>query len=48
MKLQLKCVCSCIKNKEPIKNKNAIHIFNPGTNARTDKGGEIPPENYSH
>ena len=31
MKLLLKPVCSCIKNyKEPIKNKNAIHIFNPG------------------
>ena len=39
IKLQLKRVCSCIKNnKEPIKNKNAIHIFNPGKNAQADTG----------
>ena len=39
VKLQLKRVCSCIKNnKEPINNKNAIHIFNPGKNAQADTG----------
>ena len=37
MQLQLKHVCSCIMNNiETIKNKNAIHIFNPGTNAQAD------------
>ena len=39
MELLLKRVCSCIKNyKEPIKNKNAVHIFNPGKNALADTG----------
>ena len=39
MWLQLKHVCSCIKNhKEPIQNKNDIHIFNPVTNAQADTG----------
>ena len=39
MKLKHKRIFSCIKNnKEPIKNKNAIHIFNPGTNAQADMG----------
>ena len=38
------CTYSCIKNyKEPIKNKNAIHILNPGTNAQADMGEILIP-----
>ena len=54
MKLQPECVCSCIKNNiEPIKNKNATHIFKPGTNAQADTGKKsdyrktIPSESFA-
>ena len=53
MKLKLKRVCSCIKNnKQPIKNKNAVHIFNPGKNVQADTGEKfhrktIPSESFA-